>query len=94
MTHQEAGTMGGIATGQKWGLAICPHCGSQYVRGNWYKGNGKKGGLSTMEKHGTDQYRRMGKLGGRGNKKERKGAEPGLAIALQGSPANCPVEQI
>jgi len=71
LTHTEAGKKGGEATVAHFGIELCPHCG-QPVLSSHFKDVGRMGGLTTALKHKRDPefYRRIGKMGGRGNKKQ------------------------
>jgi hypothetical protein len=91
MNKQGAARLGGIATAEKYGLNCvrCPLDGrlcearlraekSEFHTENARKGGligGRKGGEVTKRRHGKEHYSRIGKLGGRGNKKEVAHAE-------------------
>jgi hypothetical protein len=61
---------GGQATKAKYGFVRCD-CGFLHRTSDFYARNGQNGGLKTVEIHGAEHMREIGKLGGRGNKKER-----------------------
>ena len=75
MTHEERGRLGGIATKKRHGLGICPHCG-QVMKTDFHRENGRKGGnkggAMTKAIYGVEHYSNIGRLGGRGNTREKR----------------------
>lgn len=72
MTPQESGRKGGITTRDNH-ITLCPLCGSP-IKSSFFSENGSKGGETTLKKHGRAFYSRIGASGGRGNKREGRGA--------------------
>jgi len=68
MTPTEAGQRGAAATKQRHGLGVCPLCG-QVMQTEFYQKNGQRGGEMTSRLHGPEFYSRIGRMGGRGNKR-------------------------
>ena len=80
MNKAEAGRLGGLASKAKFSVPLfCPLCGqpkplNQYQE-NGRKGGligGSKGGLTTSARHDHEHFVEIGKMGGRGNKKQNK----------------------
>jgi hypothetical protein len=72
MNKSEAGKKGAIEVKRKYGIERCPTCG-QLILTDFYKRNGSKGGqmAAMLYKRDREYYSRIGKMGGRGNKKNR-----------------------
>jgi len=70
MTPKESGRKGGIATRDNH-ISLCPLCGRP-VKNQFYKDNGTHGGQATFQKHGKEFYQAIGRLGGRGNTREKR----------------------
>ena len=70
LTKVEAGKKGGIATRDNH-ISLCPLCGSP-VTNQCLANAGKKGGETTRKKHGRTFYSQIGRLGGRGNTREKR----------------------
>ncbi len=70
MTPQERGHKGGISTRDKF-PTVCPTCG-HLLKSAFHQENGQKGGEATKKNHDHSFYQKIGALGGRGNKRERK----------------------
>lgn len=71
MNPEESGRLGGLATRNNH-MTLCPLCGSP-VKSQFFSENGKKGGEATLQKHGKGFYSEIGRLGGRGNTREKRG---------------------
>jgi len=71
MTKSQAGLKGALATRRKFGIGRCPTCGRLKLTG-FYRENGKKGGETTKKLYGNEFYSQIGRLGGRGKKRDRK----------------------
>jgi general stress protein YciG len=70
MSPQESGRRGGLATRDNH-ITLCPCCGNP-IESEFYRENGRAGGQVTLERYGREHFAEMGKLGGRGNTKERR----------------------
>ena len=70
MTATEKGKLGGTATRDNH-ISVCPLCGSP-VKNQHLADTGRKGGEATLNKHGRSHYSRIGRLGGRGNTREKR----------------------
>ncbi|HUW44806.1 MAG TPA: hypothetical protein VMW50_03330 [Dehalococcoidia bacterium] len=70
MLAREKGKLGGIAT-RDGHLTICPLCGSPR-QSQYFTKTGRKGGNTTLKRHGHGFYSRIGSLGGRGNTREKR----------------------
>ncbi len=68
MNKSEAGRLGAKATKMKYGLERCSECG-RFKPTSFYKENGGRGGEETLNRYGSGFFAKIGKLGGRGNKK-------------------------
>jgi len=67
MKPQESGRKGRITTRDSH-IALCPTCG-QPIKSQFFSENGKRGGEATLEKYGREFYSKIGRMGGRGNRK-------------------------
>ena len=67
MAKDTAGRLGGMAT-RDTHLTLCPLCGTP-VKNGYFTGTGRKGGQATLDKKGRSFYSQIGRLGGRGNKR-------------------------
>lgn len=75
-TRSEAGRQGGVKTACEYGINryLCPEFGGICPRkidekSEFYAKNGKLGGTIVVKKYGREHMSRIGKLGGRGNKR-------------------------
>ena len=69
----EAGKKGGIATRDNH-ISLCPLCGNP-TKNQFFSATGKKGGETTAQRAGKDGSPTMserGKVGGRGNTREKR----------------------
>lgn len=70
MTPQEKGRIGGIANRENH-ISVCPLCGAPR-KNQHFADTGKKGGDTTFQNHGREFYQKIGRLGGRGNTREKR----------------------
>jgi hypothetical protein len=68
MNRQEAGLKGAIETKRNFGIEMCPACGA-IKTSDFYVQNGTMGGEKTFKLYGKEWMSKIGKLGGRGNKR-------------------------
>ena len=68
MNQTQAGRIGGNKTKRKYGLEICSECG-RFKKTSHFSDIGQKGGNETLRLYGSEHFRRIGEMGGRGNKK-------------------------
>jgi len=66
--QKKAGQIGARNTKHWHGLHVCPTCGSVVSTG-FYEQNGRRGGEMTKALYGPEYYSRIGRTGGRGNKR-------------------------
>lgn len=69
-TKSEVGKKGGIATRDNH-ISLCPLCGAP-VKNQYLSDTGRKGGETTLQKRGHGFYSQIGRLGGRGNTREKR----------------------
>ena len=69
MTPRESGRLGGLATRGNH-ITLCPCCG-QPIKSAFFSEAGKCGGEDTLAKYGRENFKNMGRMGGRGNRKEK-----------------------
>ena len=67
MKPQESGRKGGITTRDRH-ITLCPTCG-QPIKSAFFSEAGKRGGQVTLARHGREFYQKIGRMGGRGNRK-------------------------
>lgn len=67
-------TKGGLSTKNRHGMEYCPTCHQLRPTG-YYRGIGARGGKAQSRMHTSEDYRRWGKMGGRGRKKQLLGLE-------------------
>lgn len=76
MTYSEAGRLGGIETSVRYGPQRCPTCRHLSEKSEFHINNGKKGGgiggRKIFKLRGREWMSQIGKLGGRGNTRERR----------------------
>lgn len=76
MDHAEAGRLGGIETSVHYGPRRCPTCGHLSDKSEFHIENGRKGGnvggRKIVKLRGREWMSRIGKLGGRGNTREKR----------------------
>ena len=70
MIPEESGRRGGLATRDNH-ISLCPSCGNP-IKSRFFSENGQKGGQTTLQRYGPDFYREIGRLGGRGNTREKR----------------------
>ena len=70
MIPKESGKLGGTATRDKH-ISVCPLCGTP-VKNQHFAETGRRGGETTLQKHGRGFYSQIGRLGGRGNTREKR----------------------
>jgi hypothetical protein len=73
MTPQEKGKLGGTANRDNH-ISVCPLCGAP-VKSQFFMSIGQKGGeraAQTAGKNGTLSMSERGRLGGRGNTREKR----------------------
>jgi len=70
MNPRKSGRKGGLKT-KETHFTLCPCCG-QPVKSQFYKETGRHGGQATLRKYGKKFYTNMGKMGGRGNTREKR----------------------
>jgi general stress protein YciG len=69
MTRQESGRLGGLAARANH-ITLCPCCG-QPIKSRCFSEAGQRGGEATLRKYGRGFYQKIGRMGGRGNKKQK-----------------------
>ena len=70
LTKADVGKKGGMATRDNH-ISLCPLCGAP-VKNQYLADTGRRGGEATLNKHGISHYSRIGRLGGRGNTREKR----------------------
>lgn len=76
LNRAESGRLGGIETAVRYGLDLCPLCGHIAEKSLFHIENGRKygsmGGRKVVKLYGPAHMSRIGKLGGRGNTREKR----------------------
>jgi len=76
---RKGGPNGGRALHRLYGLAVCPFakvlpqgykCINPMVSSGFHESNGNKGATSQHNKYKSNDFRKWGRMGGRGKKKE------------------------
>jgi general stress protein YciG len=78
----QKGRLGGVATRDRH-ISLCPLCGIP-TKNQHFADTGKRGGDTTLQRHGRDFYSQIGRLGGRGNTREKR---IGRSPVMQQTPA-------